>query len=92
LADRSMRTRLVEVFVVVGQHPTHAAFTENEGVIQAFLPDRSHPSLRAVRKTLGPRPYLEATMTATFGRLKDFRRIATLTTASPKTCRLSRRN
>ena len=45
LPDRSMRTPLVEVGNVFSQHPTQVAFTDDEGVIQALLPDRSHPAL-----------------------------------------------
>jgi hypothetical protein len=40
-----MRTPLVEVGDVFSQHPTQVAFTEDEGVIQALLPDWSHPAL-----------------------------------------------
>jgi hypothetical protein len=44
LADRSMQPPPVEVGDVFGQHATQMAFTEDKGVIQALLPDRSHPS------------------------------------------------
>jgi hypothetical protein len=40
-----MRTPIVEIRDVLGQYPTKVALTEDKGVIQAFLPDRSHPSL-----------------------------------------------
>jgi hypothetical protein len=40
-----MRAPLVEIRDVLGQHPTKVAFTEDKGVIQTLLPDRSHPSL-----------------------------------------------
>lgn len=40
-----MRTPLIEIRDVLGQHPTKVAFTEDKGVIQTFLPDRSYPSL-----------------------------------------------
>src|SRR5215469_9208319 len=40
-----MRTPLVEVGNIFNQHPTQVAFTEDENVIQALLPDRSHPAL-----------------------------------------------
>jgi len=39
-----MRTPLVEIRDVLGQHSTKAVFAEDESVIQKLLPDRSHPS------------------------------------------------
>src|SRR6266481_7539184 len=40
-----MRAPLVEVRDVLGQDPTQVTLTEDECVIQALLPCRSHPSL-----------------------------------------------
>ena len=45
LAYRPMQTPLVEVRDELGQDPTQVTFTEDEGLIQALLSDRSHPSL-----------------------------------------------
>jgi hypothetical protein len=41
-----MRAPLVEVRDILGQDPTQVTLTEDECVIQALLPCRSHPSLR----------------------------------------------
>jgi hypothetical protein len=40
-----MRTPLIEIGDVLGHYPTKVALTEDKGVIQTFLPDRSYPSL-----------------------------------------------
>src|SRR4029077_15824311 len=45
VAYRAMRAPLVEVRDVLGQNPAQVTFTEDEYVIQALLPSRSHPSL-----------------------------------------------
>jgi hypothetical protein len=47
-----MRTPLIEVRDVLGQNPAQVTFTEEECVIQALLPSRSHPSLG---DRIGPR-------------------------------------
>jgi len=45
LAYRPMRPPLVEVRDVLGQDLTQVTLIEDEGLIQALLFDRSHPSL-----------------------------------------------
>jgi hypothetical protein len=45
LAYRPMRPPLVEVRDVLGQDLTQVTLIEDEGLIQALLSDRSHPSL-----------------------------------------------
>jgi hypothetical protein len=45
LAYRPMRPPLVEMRDVLGQDLTQVTLIEDEGLIQALLSDRSHPSL-----------------------------------------------
>ena len=45
LSQRSMRTPVVEIADILGQHLLQMALIEDEHVVQALAPDRSYPAL-----------------------------------------------